>query len=110
MSNRVWRLRSRPQGSVKDSDLELCREEVPQPADGQLLVKNLFISIDPTHRIWMSDKEQYMPKVELNDVMRAATVGVVEVSKDSSYPVGTHVLAFGGDEEFSYILYYNPKT
>jgi len=96
MANRVWRLRSRPIGAIADTDLEMCQEAIPSIGEGQLLVKNLFISIDPTHRIWMSDKAQYMAPVDLNDVMRAATVGVVEASNDSAYPTGCHVVAFGG--------------
>jgi len=96
MSNRVYRLRSRPVGAIADSDLELCNEEIPTAGEGQLLVKNIFVSIDPTHRIWMSDKAQYMPPVDLNDVMRAATVGVVEVSNSADFPVGCHVMGFGG--------------
>jgi NADPH-dependent curcumin reductase CurA len=40
---RCWRLRCRPEGPIKDSDLELCTEPKPAPADGQLLVKNMFI-------------------------------------------------------------------
>ena len=53
-------------------------------------------SIDPTHRIWMSEKAQYMDCVKLGDVMRAATVGVVEESASADYPVGCHVVGFGG--------------
>jgi len=121
--HRAWRLRTRPEGSIKDTDLELCTEPKPSAGDGQLLVKNVFIrfgppnslppgsvrgqmcshspppclySIDPTHRIWMSDKAQYMDCVELGDVMRAVTVGVVEESKDANFPVGCHVVGFGG--------------
>ena len=41
--HRAWRLRSRPEGAIKDSDLELCTEPKPAPADGQILVKNMFI-------------------------------------------------------------------
>ena len=41
--HRCWRLRCRPEGVIKDSDLELCTEPKPAPADGQLLVKNMFI-------------------------------------------------------------------
>lgn len=97
-TNRVWRLRSRPVGEVKESDLELCIEALPEPAQGQMLIKNIFFSIDPTHRIWMSDKEQYMPKVELGEVMRAATIGeVVSHNTDyPDYPVGTKLVCFGG--------------
>ena len=41
--NRAWRLRTRPEGSIKDTDLELCTETKPSAEDGQLLVKNVFI-------------------------------------------------------------------
>ena len=57
-AHRAWRLRSRPVGALKDSDLELVTEPKPVPGEGQLLVKTLWASIDPTHRIWMSDKPQ----------------------------------------------------
>jgi NADPH-dependent curcumin reductase CurA len=100
MSNRVWRLRSRPVGPVKDTDLELCVESIPTIGEGQLLVKNLYISIDPTHRIWMTDCKQYMPKVELGEVMRAGTIGVVEASNDPSFEVGSHVFGFGGCADY----------
>ena len=46
-----------------------------------MLVKNTHLSIDPTHRIWMSDAPQYMPCVELGECMRALTAGIVEESK-----------------------------
>jgi len=61
----------------------------------QALTHNVC-SIDPTHRIWMSDIPQYMPKVELGEVMRASTVGVVEERKDPNFAVGCHVFGFGG--------------
>ena len=95
--NRCWRLRSRPVGEISDTDLELCVEDMPvASATGEMLIKNLFASIDPTHRIWMSDKAQYMPAVALGDVMRAATVGVVITSNDPAFAVGQHVVGFGG--------------
>lgn len=68
---------------------------------GQLLMKNVYLSIDPTHRIWMSDKPQYMPPVELGEVMRSATIAVVEESDDPvSYPVGDYFVCFGGCCEY----------
>lgn len=94
--NRVWRLRNRPVGVIKESDLELVTEELPVISEGQMLVKNEFISVDPTHRIWMSDKPQYMPCVNLGDVMRACTVGTVEASNNGDFPVGCRVVGFGG--------------
>lgn len=66
-------------------------------SDGQVIVKNLYASIDPTHRIWMSGaKAQYMDPVPLGDIMRAATVGVVVESHNPDYPLGTKVTGFGG--------------
>lgn len=94
--NRVWRLRSRPVKNIDEKCLELCKEAIPTIGDGQLLCKNLYFSIDPTHRIWMSDIPQYMPKVELGEVMRAATVAEVVESKNPQFSVGTTVVAFGG--------------
>jgi NADPH-dependent curcumin reductase CurA len=53
----------------------------PRITRTQVLVKNTHISIDPTHRIWMSDTPQYMPCVEVGECMRALTAGIVEESK-----------------------------
>ena len=95
--NRCWRLRSRPVGEISDKDLELCAEDMPvASAAGQMLIKNTYVSIDPTHRIWMSDRAQYMPPVDIGDIMRAATVGVVVSSNDAAFAVGQHVVGFGG--------------
>jgi len=98
--HRAWRLRSRPVGTIADTDLELVHEPIPTPGDDQLLVKNMYISLDPTHRIWMSDKAQYMPQVPLDDVMRAITVGEVTVSGVEAYPVGSLVVGFGGVADY----------
>jgi NADPH-dependent curcumin reductase CurA len=90
--NRCLRLRSIPSGKIAHTDLELCEEEMPVPADGEVLIKNLFASIDPTHRIWMSGKKaQYMDPVNVGEIMRAATVGVIVESKNGDWPVGKKV-------------------
>lgn len=93
---------SRPQGSIVPSNLQKREEALPSPDSlppGQLLIKNLFLSIDPTHRIWMSDMPQYMPCVPLDTVMRAATVGEVTASSDPAFPIGCKVVGFGGISE-----------
>lgn len=95
-----FKFTARPVGAIKDSDFDLVTEPMPVPEEGQLLVKNLFISIDPTHRIWASDRPQYMAPVNLGDIMRAATVGIVEASSLEDFPVGCHVVGFGGCCEY----------
>jgi NADPH-dependent curcumin reductase CurA len=89
--NRQWRLKQRPVGDIKDGDLELVSSPVPELADGQALVRNIYLSLDPTNRIWMSDVDQYLPPVEIGAVMRGGTIGVVVESKNPDFPVGAIV-------------------
>ena len=62
-SNRQWILKKRPVGDIKPGDLELVEQPIPVPGRDQILVRTLYLSLDPTNRIWMSDMEQYMPPV-----------------------------------------------
>ena len=84
----VWRLRHRPVSAVKPGDLEFLAEPLPDPADGQFLLETLYLSLDPTNRIWMSDVEQYMPPVALDDPMRGIVCGRVAASRKSGVAEG----------------------
>jgi hypothetical protein len=100
--NRQWRLARRPVGDIQEGDLELVTAPVPALDEGQVLVRNVYLSLDPTNRIWMSDMDQYMPPVQIGEVMRGGTVGVVEESRDPSLPVGTAVVPWpGGWQDFA---------
>jgi hypothetical protein len=99
--NRQWRLRHRPVGDVKQGDLQLVTEPVPALGPNQFLVRNIYLSLDPTNRIWMSDMDQYMPPVEVGDVMRGGTLGVVEASNNPGFKVGDIVQPFlGGWQDY----------
>src|SRR5215470_16458193 len=80
-TNRQWRLARRPVGMVKESDFEYREEPLPRPSDGEILVRNLYISFDPAMRGWMEDRKSYIPPVGIGDVMRASGVGQVVESK-----------------------------
>jgi len=97
--NRAYRLRRRPEGELADGDLELVEEQVPELADGQALVRNQLLSLDPTNRIWMSDIRGYMPAVPLDDVMRGLGIGEVIESRREDLPVGATVSGFVGWQE-----------
>jgi NADPH-dependent curcumin reductase CurA len=99
-SNRQWILRKRPEGEIKAGDLELVDQPIPVPGPGQILVRTLYLSLDPTNRIWMSDMEQYMPPVQLGDVMRGGTIGVVEQSNNADFAPGDIVNTFTGWQEY----------
>lgn len=90
--NRQWRLARRPTGDIGPGDLELVETPVRALAPGEVLVRNVYLSLDPTNRIWMSDMDQYLPPVEIGAVMRGGTLGVVEDSLDPDVPVGAVVL------------------
>jgi NADPH-dependent curcumin reductase CurA len=101
-----WVLRRRPQGEIRPGDLELVEEPIRDLADGEVLVRTLYLSLDPTNRIWMSDQDQYMPPVQIGDTMRGGSLGVVERSRSERFKQGdvvntglggwtTHVVAPG---------------
>ena len=64
-NNRQWILKKRPVGNIDLSDLELIENDIPEPEEGEALLRNVYLSLDPTNRIWMSDMDQYMPPVSL---------------------------------------------
>ncbi len=101
-SNRQWRLKRRPVGEIKPGDLELSDTPKPVPGVGQMLVRNVYLSLDPTNRIWMSDMEQYMPPVAIGDVMRGGTLGVVEQSNADGFAPGDIVMpGMGGWQDYT---------
>jgi NADPH-dependent curcumin reductase len=75
--NHQFRLAARPVGLPKRSDWSLTEEPVPEPSDGEFLVKILYISLDPAMRGWMNEGRSYIAPVGIGEVMRAGAVGRV---------------------------------
>ena len=99
-TNRQWRLASRPVGMVKESDFELTSEEIPGVADGEVLVRNLFLAFEPAQRGWLDDVKSYIPPVQIGEVMRASSVGQVIESKHPEFEVGQLVSGMLGWQEY----------
>jgi NADPH-dependent curcumin reductase CurA len=100
--NSAWVLKHRPDREVQGTDLELVESAVAPLADNQILVRNIYLSLDPTNRVWMSDRDQYLPPVGVGDVMRGGTVGVVEESTSSRFQPGDiALLGEGGWQLYS---------
>ena len=87
LKNRQWLLAARPQGLIKESDFRLHQNTVPPLTDGQVLVRNLAFSFDPTQRGWMS-MDTYMPAIPLGQPMKAGAVGQVVESKRPGFAKG----------------------
>jgi NADPH-dependent curcumin reductase CurA len=99
--NRQWRLAARPTGLFKDGDFEWTTEKVPELKDGELLVHNKYLSLDPTNRGWANAVDTYLPAVKLGDVMRGGTIGEVEESRNPDYKPGDHVSGLLGWQEYA---------
>ncbi|HVU05700.1 MAG TPA: NADP-dependent oxidoreductase [Polyangiaceae bacterium] len=97
--NRQIVLRERPKGAVTSACFETKTSPVPAISDGQVLVKTLFLSIDPTIRGWM-ERDTYLPAIELGAVVRSAGAGVVVESKNPKYAPGDRVFALLGWQEY----------
>ena len=97
--NHQFRLAARPVGLPKPSDWRYAEEPVPEPADGEVLVKVLYLSLDPAMRGWMNDSRSYIAPVGIGDVMRALAAGRVIASKDPGLAVGDHVTGLLGAQE-----------
>jgi NADPH-dependent curcumin reductase CurA len=86
---------------VKASDFELRESSVPVPAEGQALIRVLYLSFDPAMRGWMEDRPSYLPPVGLGEVMRASAVGQVIESKNPKLKVGDLVQGMFGWQEYA---------
>src|ERR1700729_2985617 len=99
--NRQWRLAARPRGLPVATDWEYRTEAVPEPGDGEFLVKILYISLDPAMRGWMNEGRSYIAPVGIGEVMRAGAVGRVVASKHAGFAVGDSVYGVFGVQEYA---------
>ncbi len=101
LTNHQFRLAARPEGLPKRSDWNYVEEPVSNPGPGQILIKILYISLDPAMRGWMNDGKSYVPPVGIGEVMRAGALGRVIASQNPGYAVGDHVVGMFGMQEYA---------
>ncbi len=99
--NHQFRLTARPVGLPKRTDFTYTEEPVQQPKDGEILIKVLYLSLDPAMRGWMNEGRSYVPPVGLGEVMRAGGVGQVIASKNATFAVGDYVYCLPGIQEYA---------
>ncbi len=99
-TNRQWLLTKRPNGLVTRDNFDYAENPIPQPDEGQVLVRNLYLSFDPTQRGWMEDRPSYLPPVGLGEPMRAGSIGQVTESRHADFAVGDLVQTTGGWQDF----------
>src|ERR1700685_4448576 len=98
--NHRFTLASRPVGMPKRTDWAYEEEAVRELHEGELLIRVLFISLDPAMRGWMKQNRSYVPPVAIGEVMRALGLGQVVASKNPHFAVGKHVSGTFGVQEY----------
>lgn len=98
-TNHQWLLVRRPQGLIRAADFRWNEGEIGEPAEGEILVRNLCLSCDPTQRGWMAG-DTYWPAVKIGDVMRSFAVGEVIASNIAKYRIGDRVQGLFGWQEY----------
>lgn len=98
--NHALVLAARPEGEPKDSDFRMEERPVPQPGDGEVLYRNLYLSLDPYMRGRMSSAKSYATPVEIGQVMVGQTVGEVVESNNPEFAAGDVVLGNAGWQEY----------
>src|SRR5688500_4104365 len=86
--NRRVTLAARPSGFPQESDFALDEAEVPEPGPGEVLIRTLWVSVDPYQRGRMSTARSYARSLELGDVITAQAVGEVVESRDGRFSEG----------------------
>ncbi|HUH04755.1 MAG TPA: NADP-dependent oxidoreductase [Kofleriaceae bacterium] len=99
--NQMWRLARRPHGEIGDDIFDWSEEPIAELQDGEALVRTVYLSLDPTNRIWISDVEGYMPPVAIGEVMRGMGIGEVVASRHPTLKVGEMVQGLFGWQRYA---------
>ena len=99
--NRQFLLAARPVGKIKESDLAFHKGKIPEPQDGEVLVKVEYISLDPSMRGQMQSTVAYAAPLDIGVVMRARGVGRVVESRNPGFPEGALVSGTLGMQEYA---------
>ena len=100
-TSRQFTLASRPHGAPTNDNFEFKSKELPSLKEGEVLLRTIYLSLDPYMRGRMSDAKSYADPVEIGDVMVGATVCQVETSKNDKFSEGEWVLAYTGWQTYA---------
>jgi NADPH-dependent curcumin reductase CurA len=101
--NRQWLLASRPTGEASASNFRLVETPLPDVADGQVLVRHHYLSLDPYMRGRMNESKSYAQPQPLDAVMIGGTAGEVVASKNPNFALGDKVVGMGGWQEYALV-------
>lgn len=99
--NRQIVIAARPHGQAKLSDFTIATRELPSPAEGEVLIRNVLISMDPYQRSLMGNASTELPSIDIGQPMSGPTVAVVEDSRNANFSAGDHVVSWSGWQEYA---------
>ncbi|MEM9723144.1 MAG: NADP-dependent oxidoreductase, partial [Bacteroidota bacterium] len=99
--NKRLLLAQRPVGMPTPDTWTLEESPIPEVGEGQVLVKQHYISLDPAMRGWMDDRKSYLPPIQIGEVMRAGSIGEVVESKHAEFNVGDIITGWGGVQQYA---------
>lgn len=101
MNYKAFKLSKYPQGNITTDIFDLVTEAKPTLKEGEFLVQQTHMSLDPAMRTWLQQREDsYLPPVQIGEVMRSYGVGIVVESLHPKFPVGSHVVGVTGWSEY----------
>jgi len=101
VTSREIHLKQRPTGLPTKADFELATVTLGPPGPGQILIRNIYMSVDPYMRGRMVERESYVPPFRLGAVLDGGAVGQVAQSNNPAYPVGAYVSHMGGWRDYA---------
>ncbi len=99
--NHQIKLAARPVGLPKRSDWQFTEAPLPEPRDGEVVARVLYLSLDPAMRGWMNEGKSYIAPVGIGEVMRAGAIGTVIASRHPGFAAGDHVSGLLGVQEYA---------
>ncbi|WP_405396145.1 NADP-dependent oxidoreductase [Maribacter sp. Asnod2-G09] len=91
----------RPTGNADASTWSLVSNPIPKIKEGEVLIQQHYVSLDPAMRGWMNEAKSYIPQMEINSVMRAGSVGqVIEANNHPNFKVGDYVAGYAGVQQY----------
>lgn len=99
--NRQVLLANRPVGLPGRDAFEFVESDIPVPSDNEVLIRNIYVSLDPAMRGWMREGRSYIPPVGIGEVMRAGTVAKVIESNHPGFQAGDYVSGVNGVQDYA---------
>ncbi len=99
-TNQQWLVKNFPEGLATRDDFDWKEMPVSELKEGEVLVRHIYLSLDPTNRIWLTGAETYLPPLKKGDIVRGIGIGVVEASLNPKFQPGQHVQGMFGWQKY----------